>query len=121
MSALTLVGIGLLGGLGAVGRFLLDGAVSSRLGRAFPFGTLAVNLSGTLVLGVLVGAAVSDDAMRLIGTGLIGAYTTFSTWALDAHRQAEDGRTAGALANLGVSLVLGLFVAWAGQQLGEAL
>jgi fluoride exporter len=121
VSALTLVGIGLLGGFGAVGRFLLDGALSSRLGRAFPFGTLAVNLSGTLVLGVLVGAAVSDDAMRLVGTGLVGAYTTFSTWAFESHRLGEDGHLPLGALNFAVSLALGVAVAWTGEQLGGAL
>jgi CrcB protein len=121
VSALTLAGIGLLGGIGALGRFLLDGAVSSRLGRGFPFGTLAVNLSGALALGVLVGAAVSDDTLRLAGTGLLGAYTTFSTWALESHRLGEDGRLSLGALSFAVSLVLGVAVAWAGEQLGGAL
>jgi CrcB protein len=121
VSVATLLGIALLGGTGAVGRFLLDGAVARWLGRAFPLGTLAVNLTGTLALGVLVGAAVSDDAFRLAGTGLIGAYTTFSTWALESHRLAEDGQRELGLANFALSLVLGVACAWVGQQLGAAL
>lgn len=121
MSADTLIGIGLLGGLGALSRFVLDGVVSARLGRELPFGTLAVNLSGTLALGVLVGAAASDEATRLVGTGLIGGYTTFSTWALEAHRLGEDGRRAPALANLVVSVLLGGAAVWAGERLGAAL
>ena len=121
MSAPILLGIALLGGVGAVGRFLLDGAVSARTGRRFPYGTLAVNLSGAFVLGLLTGAALGGDGLRLLGTGLLGAYTTFSTWALEAHRQAEDGRARGALLNLAGSLVLGLAVAWAGHRLGGAL
>ncbi len=121
MSAAVLVGIAALGGVGALGRFLLDGAVSARAGRGFPFGTLAVNLSGAFVLGLLTGAALGGDGLRLLGTGLLGAYTTFSTWTFETHRQAEDGRTARAVANLAVSLVLGLLAAWAGQQLGAAL
>jgi CrcB protein len=121
VSAPVLLGIAVLGGAGAVGRFLLDGAVSARTGRRFPFGTLAVNLSGAFVLGLLTGAALGGDGLRLLGTGLLGAYTTFSTWALEAHRQAEDGRGRGALVNLGASLVLGLAVAWTGHRLGGAL
>jgi fluoride exporter len=121
VSAAVLLGVALLGGAGAIARFLLDGAVAARVGRAFPWGTFAVNLSGAFVLGLLTGAALGGDAQRLVGTGLLGAYTTFSTWALEAHRQAEDGRTAGAVANVGASLVIGLLAAWAGQQLGEAL
>jgi fluoride exporter len=121
VSALTLVGIGLLGGVGALGRFLLDGAIATRLGREFPFGTLAVNLTGTLALGVIVGAAVSDETLRLAGTGLLGAYTTFSTWALESHRLGEDGRLRLGAVNFAASLVLGIAIAWAGEQLGAAL
>jgi fluoride exporter len=113
--------IATVGGLGAIARFLLDGAVSSRLGRAFPFGTLAVNLTGAFALGVLDGAAVGGDALRIAGVGFLGAYTTFSTWALEAHRLGEDGRTRLGLANLLVSLALGVGCAWLGRQLGLAL
>ena len=117
----VLLAAGLVGGLGAILRFLLDGAVSRRVERAFPFGTLAVNLSGAFVLGVLAGAALSDDAYRVAGTGLIGAFTTFSTWALESHRLAEDGRAPLGALNFAASLVLGVTLAWAGQRLGAAL
>jgi fluoride exporter len=118
---MIVVGIALLGGLGALARFLLDGAVASQVGRAFPFGTLAVNLTGAFALGVLDGAAVGGDGLRLAGIGFLGAYTTFSTWALEAHRLGEDGRTRLGLANLLVSLALGVGCAWLGRQLGIAL
>jgi fluoride exporter len=118
---MTLAAIAILGGLGAITRFLLDGTVASRLGRAFPFGTLAVNLTGAFALGALYGAAVGGDALRLAGVGFLGAYTTFSTWALEAHRLGEDGRTRLGLANLLVSLALGLGCAWLGRELGAAL
>jgi CrcB protein len=121
VSLVVLAGVGLLGGAGAIGRFLLDGAVAGRVGRAFPWGTLAVNLSGAFVLGVLVGAALSDDAYRLAGTGLLGAYTTFSTWALESHRLGEDGQVRAGALNFAVSLVLGVLAAWAGRRLGAAL
>jgi CrcB protein len=121
VSASVLLGVALLGGAGAVARFLLDGTVAARAGRDFPWGTLAVNLSGAFLLGLLVGAALSGDGQRLLGTGLIGGYTTFSTWALETHRQAEDGRGRGALLNLAISLVLGVACAWAGRRLGMSL
>ena len=121
MTPAVVVGVGLLGGLGAIGRFLLDGAVAARAGRAFPFGTLAVNLSGAFVLGVLHGAAVGGDGLRLVGTGLLGAYTTFSTWSFESHRLGEDGRLPAGTANLAVSLVLGLACAWLGSKLGGGL
>ncbi len=121
MTAPVLVGLGLLGGLGAIARFLLDGAVSERLGRPFPYGTLAVNVSGALLLGVLVGAAASADQYRLLGTGLLGAYTTFSTWAFESHRLGEDGQMGFGAANFGISLALGVGAAALGRQLGGML
>ena len=121
MSLHVLLGLGLLGGVGALGRFLLDAAVSGRFSRGFPWGTLAVNLSGALCLGALAGAAVDGDALRLAGTGFLGAYTTFSTWMLESHRLGEDGRLRLGVANLAVSLPAGLGVAWIGQQIGAAL
>jgi CrcB protein len=121
VSIVVVLGIGLLGGIGAIGRFLLDGGVGGRLGREFPYGTLAVNLSGAFLLGVLVGAAISEGAFRLAGTGLVGAFTTFSTWALESHRLGEDGELGRGVANFAVSLVLGVTAAWAGRHLGGAL
>jgi CrcB protein len=121
MSLPALLVLGLIGGVGAIGRFLLDAAVAGRLGRSFPWGTLAVNLSGTLCLGVLAGAAIEGDAMRLAGTGFLGAYTTFSTWMLESQRLGEDGRLRLGLANLAISLAAGLVAAWLGQRIGAAL
>jgi CrcB protein len=121
VSAAVVLGIGVLGGLGAIARFLLDGAVGERIGREFPYGTLAVNLTGAFALGALSGAVLSPDAFKLAGTGFVGAYTTFSTWAFESHRLDEDGRPGLGAANLLVSLVLGLLAAWAGRALGGAL
>jgi CrcB protein len=109
-------GVAALGGLGAVARFLVDLAVSARAGRSFPWGILAVNLSGTFALGLLVGAAVRGDALELAGTGLLGAYTTFSTWMLDSHRLGRRGGL-----DLAGSLALGLLAAWLGRELGGGL
>jgi CrcB protein len=120
VSATVVLAVGVIGGAGALARFLLDGAVSQRAASDFPFGTLAVNLAGSFGLGVLVGAAVSADAYRLAGTALIGSFTTFSTWALESHRLAEDGQGRLAVANLALSLVFGLALAWAGRKLGAA-
>lgn len=121
MTALVVIGIGLLGGLGAIGRFLLDGAVSARVSGGFPWGTLAVNLTGAFLLGLLVGAVLEADALRLAGTGLLGSFTTFSTWALESHRLGEDGRLRTGVANFLVSLLLGVAAAWLGRDLGMAL
>jgi len=121
MSAGVLLAVGALGGVGAVGRFLLDGAVTARTAGRFPAGTLAVNLSGAFVLGLLTGATLHGDAARIVGTGLIGGYTTFSTWALESHRLGEDGELRLGAANVAVALVLGLAAAWIGRALGGAL
>ena len=121
MSLAITLAIGLVGGLGAVARFTLDGVVSGRAGRSFPYGTLAVNLSGALILGALAGAAIDADAYRVAGTGLIGAFTTFSTWMLETHRLGEDDQPGGGIANLLVSLALGIAAVWIGRELGAAL
>lgn len=121
MSAVVVLCVGLLGGLGACARFALDGAVARRLGGAFPFGTLAVNISGALLLGLLVGLALSGDSYRLAGVGLLGAFTTFSTWAFESHRLAEDGEARLGALNFAVSIVLGVASVWLGRRIGAAL
>ena len=121
MSAPVLLAVGVVGGLGAIARFALDGAVSARLGRQLPFGTLAVNLSGAFALGALAGATLSGDAYRIAGTGFLGAYTTFSTWMFESHRLGEDGRLRAGALNIAGSLAFGLAAAWLGRRLGSAL
>ena len=115
------VGVALLGGLGALARFALDGAVSARTGAAFPWGTLAVNLSGAFALGVLVGLDLTGDALLLAGTALLGSYTTFSTWMLESQRLGEDGELGRMWLNLGLSLIAGLAAAALGHAIGGAL
>jgi CrcB protein len=120
MSAAVLVAVGALGGVGAVGRLLVDRAVSARARGPFPFGTLAVNLSGSFALGVLAGAALSGDANRLAATGLLGSYTTFSTWMLESRRLAGGGQRGLAALNVAGSLVLGVGLVWLGRSIGRA-
>ena len=117
MSPGVWIGIGLLGGLGACARVLLGAAVDRRADSPFPWGTLAVNLSGALALGVVVGAGVDGDAYVLAATGFLGAFTTFSTWVVDARLL---GARLGGL-TLVVSLVLGLLAVWLGRELGALL
>ncbi|MCD6726029.1 MAG: fluoride efflux transporter CrcB [Solirubrobacteraceae bacterium] len=121
MSVLTALAVAVLGGAGALARFALDGAISRRSRGPFPWGTLAVNLSGSFALGVLVGVALGGEAHRLLATGLLGAYTTFSTWMLEAERLGEDGRLALGLTSFAASLLAGVLVAWLGRELGVAL
>ena len=121
MTAPVVVAVGVLGGLGAVARYLLDGAISRRFPTTFPLGILAVNLSGALLLGVLAGAAVDGDDHTLLAGGLLGAYTTFSTWMLQSQRISEEGASALAALNIVASLLLGLLAVWVGRELGAAI
>jgi CrcB protein len=116
-----LIGLGLAGGFGALARFALDGAVAARVAGEFPFGTLAVNLTGALALGILVGSTIDSDGFRLAGSGFVGAYTTFSTWAFESHRLGEDGQVQVGALNFAVSLVAGVLVAWLGRHIGAGL
>jgi CrcB protein len=121
MSLAAWVAVAVLGSVGSIARFLLDGAVSSRTTGAFPLGTLAVNASGALVLGVLDGVALSGQALTLAGSATIGSYTTFSTWMLETHRLGEDGRLPAGAANVLVSVAVGLGAALLGRTIGGAL
>lgn len=121
MSVWLWVAVGALGGTFSIGRFLVDGVISNRLDPAFPWGTFSVNVSGSFVLGLIVGAEVSDTAFLLAGTACIGSYTTFSTWMLEAHRLGEDDDRRPLAVYLVASLTVGLAAAYAGRLLGEAL
>lgn len=121
MSVLVWTGVVLLGGVGSVLRFLVDGAVGSRLGRDFPFGTLVVNVSGAVILGLLTGLALEGNAALLAGTATVGSYTTFSTWMLETQRLAEEREVRGAMVNVIGSLVLGVAAAAAGKAIGAWL
>ena len=111
------IGIGLLGGLGAVARVLLGAAVDARARTWFPWGTLAVNVSGAFALGVLAGGTLGGTAYTLAATGFLGAFTTFSTWMVDARLL---GARPGAI-NLAAGLALGLLAVWVGRELGAVL
>jgi CrcB protein len=121
MSAVVWVGVGLLGGAGAIARFMLDGAVAARLRGSFPAGTFAINITGSLLLGLLTGASVGGDALVLAGTATLGAYTTFSTWMLESQRLTEDAYVRAAATNVAASLALGLAAAALGRLIGAQL
>ena len=121
---LFLIGIG--GFAGAIARYLVDGAVSERTGGAFPWGTLAVNLTGSFVLGLLFAltaerAILPAEIRGPLLIGFIGAYTTFSTFMLESWRLIEDGAITLALANLVGATLLGLLAVAAGLTLGRLL
>jgi CrcB protein len=118
MSWTVWIGVALLGGCGALARFGLTLIVADRLHPHLPVGTLAVNVSGAFLLGLLAGAAVEGDARLLLGAGLLGSYTTFSTWMVETQRIEEAGRRRIAIANLVLSVVLGLAAAAIGHAIG---
>jgi fluoride exporter len=99
----------------------VDRAVARRVARPFPFGTLAVNISGAALLGLFTGMALGKDAALLAGTAFVGAYTTFSTWMLETQRLGEERQLRAALANIIVSVMLGEAAAFIGQQIGQHL
>ncbi len=107
MSAAGWIAVGLLGGLAAGARFLLDAALTARLRGSFPLGILAVNLLGSLTVGFAVGAGLHGEALTIVAGGAIGSFTTFSTWILDSHRLQSAARPGLALLNIGLSLVAG--------------
>lgn len=121
MTVWTWIGVAVVGGIGAVARFLVDGWIGARFGRELPLGTFAINVSGAFLLGLLDGLALSGDAMVLAGTATIGAYTTFSTWMFETHRLAEDGEYASAALNIGLSIVAGFAAVVLGHLVGRHL
>ena len=111
----------LIGGLGSVARFTVDRAVARRAARSFPFGTLTVNITGAVLLGLITGLVLSHQAALLAGTAFVGAYTTFSTWMLETQRLTEERQVWPAVANIVVSVVLGVAAAAAGQAIAGLL
>jgi fluoride exporter len=112
------------GGLvGAPARYLLDRAVQRRHESVFPWGTLTVNLVGCLVLGLLTGAAQSlpKDVVVLAGTGVCGAFTTFSTFGYETTRLLEEGSLLEAGLNSLVSVLLGVLAAAGGYVLATVV
>ena len=97
------------GAAGAVGRYELDRAVADRSRGVFPWGTLVINVSGSLLLGVITGLALhhglSSSDKIVLGTGFCGAYTTFSTFTFETVRLVEEGALAEALRNAAGTLV----------------
>lgn len=117
----TWLGVAVAGGAGAVLRLLVDGSVTQRSAAGLPSGTLVVNLSGAFVLGLLDGAVLPEHVALVVGTGLVGAYTTFSTWIFETQRLAEERQLVRAAANLGLSVLAGLAVAALGLWIGGRL
>ncbi|MEU9351053.1 fluoride efflux transporter CrcB [Streptomyces griseoloalbus] len=111
--------------VGAPLRYLTDRSIQARHDTLFPWGTFAVNVVGSLILGVLAGAvsygAASDSAQLLIGTGFCGALTTYSTFSYETLRLAETGARFFAAANLVAGVVAGVGAAFTGAGLAQAI
>lgn len=112
-------GIGALGGFGAVARYWVHNAIVRVDPRDFPLGTFIVNFLGAFLLGVLAGAQAGHDLLLLLGTGLFGAFTTFSTWMFETERMTVDGATRGAVTNVAISVVAGLIAVIVGIEIGS--
>lgn len=124
MRQILLVAAG--GAIGAVARYLVGVAFSSRGATGFPYHTLVVNLLGAFLLGVLATLVsekelLSPEALLLLGTGVLGGFTTFSTLAYETVVLAERGAGVAAFANAAGTMVAGLAAAWIGVMAGRAL
>ena len=123
---MSIVFIAVGGAAGAVARYLVDSAISQRAAGAFPWGTLVVNLTGSIVLGALFALTVERGSLPAsvrapLIIGFLGAYTTFSTLMLESWRLIEDGAFGLALANVAGSCMLGLLAVFLGLAIGRSL
>jgi fluoride exporter len=119
------VWVALAGAAGALVRFGVHAAVQSRTTSRFPYGTVVVNITGSFVLGLIVGfvtyQGMDADVRTIAGTGFLGAYTTFSSYAYDTWGLLEDGAPRAALVNAVGSIALGLVAATVGFVLPSVL
>jgi CrcB protein len=121
----VIFGVAAAGALGAVARYLLDGLVQRRVASVFPWGTFVVNVSGSLVLGVVAGLALShgldDTTHTVIAAGFCGGFTTYSTFAYESVRLVQHGSHLPAALNVVGSVFAGLAAAALGLALTGAL
>ena len=125
MSAAVVVMLALAGGLGAGARFVLDGAIRARGRTTLPVGTMLINVSGSLALGLLAGLVLANrlpaEVQTVAGTGFLGGYTTFSTASVETVRLIQSGRPGTGLLNALGTMVLALAAAAGGLAAGLAL
>lgn len=113
------LGIAIGGGLGALARYGVGLLAARWWGTAFPWGTLAVNLVGCFLLGLLMESEarsphVSAEMRLVLGTGFLGALTTFSTFGVDTFRAVEAGNAGAAVMNVGLNFIPGLLLVYLG-------
>jgi CrcB protein len=111
--------------VGAPLRYLSDRALQARHDSVFPWGTLTVNVVGSLILGILTGAVIAGSAspqvQLAVGTGFCGALTTYSTFSYETLRLLEDDARLFAVVNVVASIVAGLVAAFLGVAIGQAI
>jgi len=118
---MTLALVMLGASLGAPSRWLVDRAVAARNDSVFPWGTFAVNVLGSFLLGAIAAAALGEAWYALLGTGFCGGFTTFSTFSLETFRLVEEGSHEIAARNVALSLGFGLLACYAGWYLAAAI
>ena len=126
MARILLICLG--GFLGTGARYGLNGLMSHRFGETFPFGTLTINILGSFVIGIVFIATgpdsrvlVSADVRQFIMIGILGGFTTFSSFSLQTLTLLREGDVGAAIANVGLSVVVGLLAAWAGETLAKGI
>lgn len=123
MGKIILIGIG--GAIGAIGRYIISGLDYKYSYGIFPISTLVVNLSGSLAIGFLWGVfeavAISSNIRMFVFIGILGGFTTFSTFALENFNLFRDGERTIAIVNILISNILGIFLVYAGYMLAKML
>jgi len=121
-----LISIGLAGFVGTIARYWLAGWTTQRFGETFPFGTLVVNLLGCFLAGLLTYLmferfVVSPTARTVLLIGLLGGFTTFSSFGLQTFNLIREGEVGMALLNILVSNAAGLFMVWLGYSIAKVV
>jgi CrcB protein len=118
-----LVGVG--GAIGAVARHGLNTLITASVGSTFPFGIFAINVIGSTAIGFIVAlsmngrAPVSDEVRTFLAVGVLGGFTTFSSFSIDTLMLMRAGRMVAAIANCGGQVVLSLVAVWIGFRIGS--
>lgn len=115
---LVAAGIFFFGGLGSGARFWIHRSIVRSHPSEFPLGTFVANIVGAFLIGVLFGARVSGDELKIAATGFLGGFTTFSTWMYESERLGVDGYASGAARNVAVSSAIGFLAVTAGVAIG---
>ena len=122
----TLLWVTAAGAAGTAARYGVGGLAYRLVGTRFPWGTLAVNVLGSLLVGLVMYVGLHSDLLTptvrtAVAVGFLGAFTTFATFSYETMRLVEDGALSPALWNIAANLFLGLAAVWVGLVLGRML